>query len=594
MSRIKLKNGGKVRQKAFAGADGAIAAAGSIAAAAITAAAQHAAAKKQADAIKEQANIQAESLQKQNDNNNKLQEESIAITKQENERNRDQQNQIQLALQMMTGQQNSNDVMEANKAQVKYGGRPKRRKLKQESPKGEDKGYFRVTDGGDMIPVATYPEGGVLYEAIGNDHKHYHKTSGGKYKSGVGLKFPNDRELEVEGNQNSNQGEYLYVNGNTNDALALSKHSIDGFNPSKAVNQGMHPLEVFDIQEAMKEAGGYEDDGSKLKKKSLKKTFGGQEMLSTNANLTQSPTNGTASVATALANVVGSTKSNVDDIQIAKLGTRIKLKNGGRAKAEWGDWAGSTYSSIGNLLGAGIGAIGNYYSGKVMSDAYNVAGETLANAYNNMKGIDMSAISREDFAAPHAMAAVRTANTNINPQLARLDRQAAAETKNINRGTLSSAARQQRLASVNDRRNQATNELHAYKNNADEQIKQANAARITQVAGENANRDAQATQAYASAKLNLMQYNNQIENAKIAGAAQARANALTESSSAISAANQSIANSFAGALNSSGNSFASAYNNKINQDWQEDILLSTADKSAVDEYNRRRAARKNK
>ena len=118
---------------------------------------------------------------------------------------------------------------------------------------------FKVTDGGGVIPVGVTPEGFNLYEVIGNDHNHYHKTKSGKHKTGVGFKFANGSVIEGEGNQKSGQGEYLMTT--PNDAVFISKHSINGFNPAQAVNNGMNPLQAFQLQEYIKAANGISDDG---------------------------------------------------------------------------------------------------------------------------------------------------------------------------------------------------------------------------------------------------------------------------------------------------------------------------------------------
>ena len=113
---------------------------------------------------------------------------------------------------------------------------------------------FVVTDGGTVIPIGRTPEGYDIYEILGNDHEHYHKAQGGKNKTGVGIKFADGNVIEGEGNQNTNQGEYMLQTPNA--AYFISKHSIAGFNPAKAINMGMHPLAAFNIQEQIKQING--------------------------------------------------------------------------------------------------------------------------------------------------------------------------------------------------------------------------------------------------------------------------------------------------------------------------------------------------
>lgn len=570
MSRIRLKCGGKPRRKAFFGSDGAIMAAATLAAAGITAGATALAAKSQSKAIVDSAKTQAQSIKDQTINSNNLQKEQLAFTRSQNQENRQQQQDIQTTLQLMAGQENMNDRMEKNKMQVKLGGKPKRRSITAPFYGG---GKFQVTDGGGVIPLSVTPEGYGLYELYGNDHDHYHKTSSGKNKTGVGIKFNDGSVVEGEGNQNTNQGELLYVT--PNDAMFISKHSIDGFNPTQAVMNGVHPIQAFAIQEAIKDAKGLNDDGSKSKRRSLKRMLGGPIQNLEQVNMTQNPNNGTASVAGGVIyGINNKTASPVEDIQynnaIAKRGGRIHLKCGGRKKAAWGDYAGApstwenyagaTYNAAGNVLGAGISTWGNMWAANQLGKAYRKAGGILADAYSQMHGIDMSELKMEDYAAPHTLAVIRDSNNiSYDPQRERIRRNIASERREINRGTLSSAARQQRLSASNDRMLQRMSEIDATENNAKEAIRQGNAERITQTAQANADRDVQARKDYANQRLSLLQYNNNIENAKIAGMAQARADGLAQSSLAHAQGMQASMNAIGSALSNTGQGFASAF-----------------------------------
>lgn len=623
MSRIRLKCGGKPRRKALFGADGAIMAAATLAAAGMQVGATVAAAKSQAKAVESSAKTQADSIKQQTTNSNNLQKEQLAFTRSQNQENRQQQQDIQATLQMLAGQENMNDRMEANKMQVKYGGKPKRTRLSTTLPYGGgQQAPFQVTDGGGVIPVAIDPNGYGLYELVGNDHEHYHKTSSGKNKTGVGIKFNDGSVVEGEGNQNTNQGELLYVT--PNDAMFISKHSIDGFNPTEAVKQGVHPVQAFNIQEILKARKGLNDDGSKAKcgkRRSLKRMLGGPTQYLEQVNMTQNPSNGTGSVAGGVIyGINNSTTYPVGNINynIAKCGKRIHLKCGGRKKAIsgynpfhniipgggvdgsiglggvyntqpmgnsgstgnnfWNNYAGATYNAAGNLLGAGLTTWGNMYASKILGKAYGRAGDILANAYSQMHGIDMSELKMEDYAAPHTLAVIRDANNiSYDPQRERIRRNSASERREINRGTLSSAARQQRLAATNDRMMQRISEIDSTENTAREQIRQGNAERITQTAQENANRDAQARRDFGAQRMSLLQYNNDIENTKITGAAQARADALTQSSTLRATALQNSANAIGSALTASGNAFGRAYEMKIENQNQIDAIMSGLD-----------------
>lgn len=584
MMRISLKRKNTTRKKALFGADGAIMAAATLTAAGMNTAATIKAANSQAKAIQESAKTQAQVIKEQTKNNTALQKESIDFTRQQNRENRDQQQEIQTTLQMLAGQENMNDRFEASKVAVKYGGRPK--KLKTISPLfyGGGNRPFIVTDGGGVIPLQIDANGYGLYELYGNDHDHYHKTSSGKQKSGVGIKFKDGSVVEGEGNQNTNSGEKLLVT--PNDAMFISKHSIAGFNPSQAVDMGMNPQDAFNIQQSLKLIKGINDDGSRMNPARRRQALAGMDILNA-VNQIQYPQNGTVNVAAGAAYAAQNIpQQRVEPkVAIAKCGGHRKLKNGGSVKAKgnyWQNYGGATYAGIGNILGAGMNLFGNYYAGNMLSNAYSKAGNILAEAYDNMKGIDLSSISREDYTPAHVMAVVRSANTNINPQLERLRRNADNERRTVNASTLSSAARQQRLAGINDRMYQRMGEQFAYKHNEDEKIKQANAARIQEASTQNAQLDAQARQAYSNARMNLLQYNNSIENAKIAGKAQAISDSITQSSMARANAMSNSVNAVGSAITGIAQGFANAYTeNKIAERDYQKVLLGADTESKV-------------
>lgn len=623
MSRIKLKNT-EPRKKAMFGVGEAAIAAATLAAAAMNVAATNSAAKKQAKSVEDSAKTQASALQAQNANNNALQKESIAFTSQQNQENRNQQQDIQMTLQQLAGQQNMNDRLEAQKKMVKLGGSVSKPSIKSKLSYGGGDKPFTVTDGGGAIPLQVDSNGYGLYELYGNDHEHYHKAQGGKNKTGVGIKLKNGGTVEGEGNQNTNLGELMYVT--PDDALFLSKHSMDGFNPAKAVLAGVHPRKAFKIQETIKDIKGYNDDGTMAKcgkRISMKKAFGGANILMNNANITQSYPNITAPVAAGSAYVVNQDKTTSP---VAKCGKRISMKKcGGRVKAANGTYTpinikntgtysrvmntsfagnnttssssnsssqnfssspylGAAISAGANFLASGLSFFGNRYAGRKLADAYNRAGETIAEAYSRMKGIDMDVLKKEDYETPSVLAVIRDANTNINPQIERARRNASSQIKEVERGTMSSAARQQRRAAIDDRMYQTQSELYAYKNNEDEKIKQANAERINNVALSNAERKILANRYYAESRLNLLKYNNDIENAKIAGIAQAQSDAMTQSTEAKATALQTGISGISSAITSGASGFASTYDGIRQEQAMLDNILIGADTSNVVEY----------
>lgn len=213
MSKRRLRNAGS-RPKAIFGSEAAavlaaagINVAGTMAASAINANATKKAAQDQARATIQAAQRQSQAIKDQTAKSREYQQEAQEFTREENAENRELQNQILMQLQMLTGQQNVNDRLEASKIKVKAGGSTRRRLRSAGGTQFLLRGGnmpFQVTDGGAVLPVGVTPEGYDLYEILGNDHEHYHKTRGGKYKSGVGIKFADGNVVEGEGNQKKN------------------------------------------------------------------------------------------------------------------------------------------------------------------------------------------------------------------------------------------------------------------------------------------------------------------------------------------------------------------------------------------------------
>ena len=268
MSRTKLR---KARPKALFGIGEAAAtltaagiqAAATAAAAAVQAKASRDAAKTQSANIKSAAEKQAEAIKAQSDSDKENTEKSLDLMREQHDEELAMQKDIQMDIQRAMGQQNEDARLNEGKIQVRNGGLAKgkgnRRLAMPYSFLQGGNMPFMVTDGGNAIPIGTTPEGYNLYEVRGNDHEHYHKAQGGKNKTGVGFHFADGSIVEGEGNQNTNQGEYLLTT--PTNAAFISKHSINGFNPVKAVNAGMNPMQAFLLQEQIKRANGISDDG---------------------------------------------------------------------------------------------------------------------------------------------------------------------------------------------------------------------------------------------------------------------------------------------------------------------------------------------
>lgn len=569
--------------------------AGQMTAAAINSKAAKDAARQQAQATINAATKQANALKEQTNKSKELQERSIEFNKEQNAENRELQKDIQLNLQMLTGQQNMNDRLEASKIQVRNGGR-----MSMKSTNGQDAPILRgsyspnnmpfvVTDGGGVVPVGVTPEGFDMYEIKGNDHDHYHKTKSGKHKTGVGLKFANGKVIEGEGNQNGNQGEYVLVT--PTDAMFISRHSIKGFNPAEAVNNGMNPLEAFVIQEQIKNANGISDSG-----KTNKRMIGGltYDASSLTAQVPDLSRDGMAPIATGVA--YGSINNMYDKDDKAKNGTSVrkKLACGGRRKAvsgtntgsnvgAWADWAGAGINTLGNLGGAWITQSANKKAANLIANANMQAAGILSDAYRQMHGIDMSLINKEDYAAAHNMPAIRAAIVNTNAQTAAEDRSLQRRLTNSKRYSISGAAAQDRMSMAETQHNDLINNIESEANKIRESIKQGNAQRISEAANENANRDAQANERYNTSRLSLLQYNNNIDNAKIAGIGQANADAISQSGLARAQGIQAGANAFSSALSASAQGFASTANGlraeRVNR---ENVLIGADSRNKVD------------
>lgn len=596
MKRYKLKNGFR-RKAQFGTQEAAILAAaginvaGTLSAAAINSAAAKEAAKQQADSINQAAKQQAESIKLQNENNTQLQENSIEFTKEQNEENRDLQKEIQTNLQILAGKQNANDKLEAAKIQVRNGGSMKQ-KQQQINPftllRGVNNGNipFQVTDGGSVIPVGVTPQGFNMYELIGNDHEHYHKTKGGKHKTGVGIKFATGNVIEGEGNQNTNQGEYMITT--PNDALFISKHSIKGFNPAKAVNMGIDPITAFAIQEQLKTVYGLSDSGKKdttsnnLPVEKIRKAMGGstvEGLLSPTTNMPNLSLDPMAPISTGVAyaatnNVTPTTESTIPTK--AKLGTNLRNKRGTGGWSNFINNGGANYLSaganvLGNIGGALISTAGNNAANRTIASANNQAASLIANAYDQMKGIDMNLLNKEDYQAAHAMAAVRAPIVNTAPQRAMAERSLQRRLSQINKNSLSGAAAQDRASTAETNFIDTMNQIYAQGEAQKENIKQANAKLISETSAKNAALDVEANKQYAQNKLALLQYNNQLDNAKISGKASAYANALTGNAAQTATTLQTNGNSWANAINNSSNSIANT--------------VSTLEKQRIDTNN---------
>lgn len=592
-------------------------AAASAAAAAVGASATKDAANKQAQATTAAAQRQAQAIKTQTESSKEYQLEAQNFIKDQNAENRELQKDIQMQLQMLTGQQNVNDRLEASKLVVKNGGIKKPRY----SLRGNNTD-FKVTDGGYMLYRGSTPEGFNLFEARGNDHEHYHKTPSGKYKTGVGIELKDKSAIELEGNQKTKQGEYLLQ---TPWALyAISKHTIDGFNPVKAVNEGIHPLLAFEKQEVKKKIKGVNDDGTPIgspikehkayagtliptvlnmnnqtipkleidtigdtavgvvyasqnknkmkcggKKRSLKcggkvrkKAYDGFEHWFSNPNYSTLPdvTIANPSAGTTVNRGTGNITLPNNTIVTSNTSNTTKPVTTKSSGSFWNnistDLMGAGLSSLSNLIGAGITAGANGYASNKLAEAYNTSAGIMADAYNSIEGIDLSSIKEKDYAASHVMPALQVPIDKSAAQIALVDRQLQRRLSNAGKYSVSKAAAQDREAKAEIDAQDAKNNIYSLNREQTQKILNENANRITQAAIQNAQLDTEAKNRYISAYYDALKYNAETKKEKILGAAGALSEGATNAAGAIANAHTANATAWNNAMVNSGQSFA--------------------------------------
>lgn len=684
MTKRRLRNAGN-RPKAFLGmgesaailAAAGINVAGTMAASAMNASATKKAAENQAKATIEAAQRQSQAIKDQTAKSKEYQQEAQEFTKEQNAENRELQKDIQLQLQMLTGQQNVNDRLEASKMKVKAGGKTTRLGYPQSLLRGGNM-PFTVTDGGGVIPVGLTPEGFELYEIVGNDHEHYHKTrqfkTGGKYKSGVGIKFADGNIVEGEGNQNSNQGELMLVT--PDNAYFISKHNIAGFNPAKLVEQGIHPIEAFKLQEKAKAIAGINDDGTKAKygKRGLKFLIGGTPNLYDYSNMGY-PQIGTDTIGDTVVGVAYGVQ-NPNDKRSLKCGGKARVKapwgtdaqgrriwisdtssnttnttssgpgNGGR-NSYYGQTTGGNASSTttprgsnggpgtggrtgvntyggGNiepnttpnnnggqqgsgsagirggfggwidrnadLLGAGLNALGNFggawitssanrSAANTLADAYNKGADIMAEAYRNLQTIDMNSLRKEDYAAAHMMPALQAPVSFAASQIAGVDRKLQRRLRNAGRYSASSAAAQERMANADVEAQDEKNRIYSADQQQMQEIRQNNVRSVNEASKINAMLDTETNKQFGQDYLNLLKYNNDIDNTKILGSAGATSEGAINGASAIAQGQTSSAQSWATALANSGLTFSNTLSTmaKRRADFENVMLGATTD-----------------
>lgn len=574
MNKRRLRNNGS-RPKAFLGigesaailAAAGINAATQMAAAGMNSAATRDSAQRQAQASIQAAQRQAEALKEQSEKSKELQTESQEFIKDENAENRELQKDIQMQLQMLTGQQNINDRLEASKIKVALGGNIN----KYIKPNGRKQSLlrggnikFKLPHSGTVDYEYTTPEGGELYELNGKSHA----------KGGIDVDTSDGFKFNAEGD------EKIYALGGQ--IFVLSKHDIDGFNAAKATDRGMHPLQAYFKQEYKKEKLGLNDDGTKKAKFGKRKFLAGGTPILYNINGMNTLNYSSDTIGDA---VTGVAYGSLKDKEEFKYGGKKRcLRNGGRVKAAkglyWG-WGlpkvtadnikptvardmffnqkpnintssitGSTsqprqsfWSRTGNfinknadLIGAGINGLANIGGAfitsaanraaeNILSEGYNRSAGIMRDAYNSLTGIDPNIVNKRDYRAGHMMASLQAPVSFANTQIAGVDRSLQRRLRNAGRYSASGAAAQNRMTEAEIDTQDLKNKIYSADQQQMQTIRKENADRLTEASRMNAYLDTQANQQYAQDRLELEKYNNQVDQTKILGAAGAESEA---------------------------------------------------------------------
>lgn len=563
--RNRLRNG---RRQAQFGADGAIMAAATLAAAGINAAATASSAKQQADAVTASARTNADALIKQNENNNLLQEKSLAFTREQNDINRDLQKDIQMNLQVLAGMQNTNQMREAARIQVKRGGSAKRKlRNSASSLQGREDKLPGITtpNKGNYVPIG-YTRDGILSVLEGPDHK----------EGGININVNGDPVINAEGDElmDVKYGSNIYNKPVIKDVRFLSKHRLPGtsFNPAEAVLSGiMTPDESFEYQELLKDIYGISDDGKRNSNSPVRRmaSYGGVSTLPITPDLSL---DFLAPVATGIV-----------------AGTR-QLKCGGRHKAAYGTWwddyGGATINAGANIIGAAGNIIGNVIGSNIAGRGYDTAASILANAYDRMSVPNISlADIRNANRTAHMMPALVAPIANANAQKAEAERTYSRRLSRINRGIRSAAAAHELANIAEVDRADSINKAQLEADRINLETKMQNAKSITESSKVNAQLEQEANARTTGEWLDWLKYDTSTRNSIIGGKANVLAGLAAQKAGLQASTIQNIGNTISNAIGAGASGFSKAY--ELRQKYNSDIdmaLLSTDNQNKYDWY----------
>ena len=203
----------------------------------------------------------------------------------------------------------------------------------------------------------------------------------------------------------------------------------------------------------------------------------------------------------------------------------------------------------------------------------------MADAYRSLRTIDMNSLRKEDYAAAHMMPALQAPVSFAASQIAGVDRKLQRRLANAGRYSASGAAAQQRMADADVEAQDEKNRIYSADQQQMQEIRQANAKRVSEAAKTNAMLDVEANKQYAGDYLKLLQYNNDIENEKILGAAGATSEGAINGAGAIAQGQTSAAQAWSTALANSGLTFSNTLSSmaKRKADLENTMLGATTD-----------------
>lgn len=609
MKKRKIKNG-QDRPKAFLGESlvaAGITAATSLAAAGIQAAATKESAEKQAQATLEQAQRDAAAMKEINQNNIDLQNQRIQFDKEQNaERNKallaSQMNaQIGGAMQNVDAMKQANRIV-AERGKYVYSNSLLRRNLP-----------LSVTDGGVAIPFKQ-DDDGMIYIMSGDTHKQYHIAPDGKRKTGIGIDIPKFTNKSGKTNLEVQNGELVKVYNN-GDTGVLSTQRIAGINPAKTVLQGGDFDTTLIYQEGnknknnikgnrLKAKNGYKNNNH-IQKIDIGDIYPYSDKLNYVSNNELNNNNKSYSIQKIdIRDIQPSDKLNyvlsdelnnkpksiIDDFD--KTGEKYSTKDYSNINNSTNSLSSSSgmalgaagISALGNFGGALITHLGNRNAGRRIEQSQMEAANIMADAYRNLKTIDPNSIKYKDFAAQHAMGVYRAPIMNTNTQITEAARTRDTMIKNSRKNSISAASSFAKNLAANtaftDYVNQVENKANEYKEN----VRNQNVATANQMSLQNAQMDNEARRAYMGSRLGILQYNNDIVNQRILGAAGAQAGAKSTIGNTWANIYQANAQGYANALGNTVNTGLGIWNQNNNNRYNLAMVMAGADSDAREQF----------